>query len=219
MGAHPLQTLSSALQCLCLVLLVWGWYSSLFVTSFLLLVLCLTSLTGPYLSAGKGVYFTVLSTKVAYFSLINVGSGFHCLCSFSFLFVDGIVKGMLTPERLNILQRKAFENTTACMTTLTRPPHVLHRSSWASSLAKILLPPEMQAKKFVFADACWRPPHIITALQDRRDWTYTDGSFWQRRARHMIRCIPPLLKCLSRVFHYVHPRGAGITKIPSYVQS
>jgi len=32
------------------------WYTSLFVTSFLLLVHYWTSLTGPFLSAGKGVY-------------------------------------------------------------------------------------------------------------------------------------------------------------------
>jgi hypothetical protein len=37
-----------------------------------------------FLSAGKRV-FKVLGTKVAFFSLINVGSGFHCRHSISLL--------------------------------------------------------------------------------------------------------------------------------------
>jgi hypothetical protein len=42
-------------------------------------------LTGPFLSADEGGV-TVLGTKVAFFYLISVGSGFHvCACSFSFL--------------------------------------------------------------------------------------------------------------------------------------
>ena len=56
-------------------------------TSFLLLVLCWTSLTGPLLSAGKGRIFTVLGTKVAYFSLTSllVGSVFTaCVVYFFF---------------------------------------------------------------------------------------------------------------------------------------
>ena len=32
--------------------------------------------------------FTVLSTKVAFFSLINVGNGFHCLRNFSFSYTE-----------------------------------------------------------------------------------------------------------------------------------
>jgi hypothetical protein len=50
---------------------------------FHLLLLCWTSLTGPFLSAGKGVLWYLVPKW--YFSLINVESGFHCLRSFSFL--------------------------------------------------------------------------------------------------------------------------------------
>jgi hypothetical protein len=47
------------LQFLCLaLLLVWVWYSSLFVTSFLLLVLCWTFLTGQFCLLVKELYST-----------------------------------------------------------------------------------------------------------------------------------------------------------------
>jgi hypothetical protein len=43
-----------------------------------------------FLSFSRWRSFTVLGTKVAPFSLINVESGFHCLRSFSFLFLEEI---------------------------------------------------------------------------------------------------------------------------------
>ena len=51
----------------------------------------------------------MLGTKVAYLSLINVGSGFHCLRSFSFLFLSceadgGIFAGLISQQQSKGLQ-------------------------------------------------------------------------------------------------------------------
>ena len=87
-------------------LLVREFYGTWYQSGFRFLYYIVRS--GPFLSAGEGVLFrlhremhralsllprnkknksfTVLGTKVAFVSLINVGSGFHCLRSFSFLY-------------------------------------------------------------------------------------------------------------------------------------
>ena len=95
-----------ALQFLCLaLLLVWGWYSSLFATSFFLLVLLLDLFSWAFF-VWLVEEFTVLGTKVTNFftrivtannwacqsgfsPLINMGSDFHCLRNYFFLVCAG----------------------------------------------------------------------------------------------------------------------------------
>jgi hypothetical protein len=74
--------------------------------------------------------------------------------------VDGKCKGMLTPERFNILQR-AFEKAkySGLHDNIHPPPRVLHQNSYASLHTKILLPPNIKAKRSkTHSHGCF-PPH------------------------------------------------------------